>query len=161
MTIADSYRKGGFKYLPSPATNFFKRPDVAARVAEIVAEKVAAEGKARQFGIQRAGLTEEWVILRLKHVIDLAIRGVPIRGRDGKETGQFKPDLPSALNGLRTAADIKGMRIHRHEVGAPGEFARMTDDELDTALVSQALAMGLSGRAVNEIIGLRRVNTSH
>jgi len=53
------------------------------------------------------------------------------------------------------------MLVHRHEVGDPGEFSRMTDDELDLSLEQQARALGLSDRVVNEILGLRCVKTKH
>ena len=59
------------------------------------------------------------------------------------------------------AAKIKGMLVHRHEVGDPGEFSRMTDQELDLSLERQARALGLSDRAVNEILDLRGMKTKH
>jgi hypothetical protein len=62
---------------------------------------------------------------------------------------------------LTLAAKIKGMLVSRHEVGDPGEFSRMTDEELDLALGRQARALGLSDNTVNEIIGLRGVKTKH
>jgi plasmid maintenance system antidote protein VapI len=53
------------------------------------------------------------------------------------------------------------MLVHRHEVGDPGEFSRMTDEELDLALERLARSLGLSDGTVNEIIGLRGVKMKH
>jgi plasmid maintenance system antidote protein VapI len=59
------------------------------------------------------------------------------------------------------AAKIKGMLVHRHEVGDPGEFSRVTDEELDLSLERQARALGLTDSTVNEILSLRCVKTKH
>ena len=40
-------------------------------------------------------------------------------------------------------------------------FARMSDVELDAALVQQARALGLSDGTINEIIGIRGMKTKH
>ena len=40
------------------------------------------------------------------------------------------------------------MLIHRHEVGDPGEFARMSDDELEACLRAHGRALGLPEDAI-------------
>lgn len=72
---ADAYRAGGYHYKPANASRLCKNPAIIARVEEILRERAADEAKAREVGIWRAGLSEEWIIVRLKHVIDLSIRG--------------------------------------------------------------------------------------
>jgi hypothetical protein len=49
------------------------------------------------------------------------------------------------------AALIGGMLVQKHEIGESGAFARMTDEELDDALIEQCRAIGLSERSVNEM----------
>ncbi len=44
-----------------------------------------------------------------------------------------------------------GMFIERHEVGEPGEFARMSDDELAQDLLSQAEKLGIEPRALQHL----------
>jgi len=109
--------------------------------------------------IEKAALTDSWVIIRLKHTIDLAIRGLPVYDRHGRQRTTldglpiFRPDLAQANNGLRTAAQIRGMLVHRHEMGDPGEFARMTDEELDAALIQHWKA--LPDEAVQKLLTVR------
>ena len=105
---AEAYRAGGYIYKPANANRLCRSPAIEARVEEIVGERAAKEANAREIGIQRAGLTEEWIIVRLKHVIDLSIRGLPVYDRKGNHLGVFKPNLDAAINGLKTAAHIAG-----------------------------------------------------
>jgi hypothetical protein len=40
---------------------------------------------------------------------------------------------------------LSGRRVERSEVGGPGEFEAMTDDELERALREKIAALGLNG----------------
>jgi len=98
--------------------------------------------------------------MAFKYVTEIALRGVPIKGPNG-ETTYGQPNLNAAVRALRLCCNIKGMLVHRHEVGDPGEFSRMTDEELDRSLERHARAVGLSDSTINEIIGLRGMKTKH
>jgi hypothetical protein len=148
---ADAYRAGGYIYKAANAYRLCRSPAIEARAQEIIGERTKNETRAREIGVQRAGLTEEWIIVRLKHVIDLSIRGLPVYDRGGNPTGSFKSNLEAAINGLRTAAQIAGLLVQKREVGGPGAFARMTDAELADALLVQCKAIGLSERSLEEI----------
>lgn len=148
---AEAYRAAGYVYKPANASRLCREPSIEARVREIVSERANSEAKAREIAIERSALTEEWIILRLKHVIDLSIRGLPVRDRNGDATGTFKPDLDAAISGLKLAAKIAGLLVQRHEIDQPGAFARMTDAELNQALSDQLKALGLSERSLVEI----------
>jgi hypothetical protein len=148
---ADAYRAAGYVYKPANASRLCRSSAIEARVQELIAERAAGTAKAREIGIQRAGLSEEWIIVRLKHVIDLSIRGLPIYDSNGQPNGSYKPNLNAAINGLKTAALIGGMLVQKHEIGESGAFARMTDEELDDALIEQCRAIGLSERSVKEM----------
>ncbi len=64
--IGEAYREAGYKGKPSVATNFFKLPEMQARVAEIQANRWAGEHKARDIATKKAGLEESWIIERTK-----------------------------------------------------------------------------------------------
>jgi hypothetical protein len=156
----EAYQAGGYIYKASNAHRLCTSPLITARVNEIVAQRYDDERKARTIATQKAGLEESWIIERVKYVTEIALRGTPIKGPNGELTyGQ--PNLNAAVRALRLCCNIKGMLVHRHEVGDSGEFSRMTDDELDLSLEQQARALGLSDRVVNEILGLRCVKTKH
>ncbi|MEZ0031256.1 hypothetical protein ABIF68_001626 [Bradyrhizobium japonicum] len=148
---AEAYRAAGYVYKPANASRLCRNPTIKARAREIISERANSEAKAREVGITRAALTEEWIILRLKHVIDLSIRGLPAYDRNGDATGNFKPNLDAAISGLKLAAKIAGLLIHRHEIDQSGVIARMTDGELNQALSEQFKALGLSEGALVEI----------
>ncbi|BBZ91071.1 hypothetical protein BRDID11004_78010 [Bradyrhizobium diazoefficiens] len=148
---AEAYRAAGYVYKPANASRLCRNPSIEARAREIISERTNSEAKAREIGIARAALTGEWIILRLKHVIDSSIRGLPVYDRNGDATGTFKPDLDAAINGLKLAAKIAGILVHRHEIDESGVFARMTDAELNRAFLEQVKALGLSERSLVEI----------
>ncbi len=157
---ADAYRAGGYTYQPANAHKLCTSPAVVARVSEIAADRYEHERRAREIAANEAGLDEAWILKRLKYLTDISLQGRPIK--NGRPKGEnTKPDGPTAVKCLTLAAKIKGMLVHRHEVGDPGEFSRMTDEELDLSLERQARALGLSDRAVNEILDLRGMKTKH
>jgi hypothetical protein len=53
------------------------------------------------------------------------------------------------------AAKIMGMLVNRHEIGDPGEFARMSDEELDACLAAQGRALGLPEDAIKKMLSRR------
>ena len=64
-TQADAYRAAGYVYKPANASRLCRKPSIKARVRDIISERANSEAKAREIGIMRAGLTEEWIIVRL------------------------------------------------------------------------------------------------
>lgn len=156
-TMQESYGEAGFTGKGSAPVKFFQRAEIVRRVDEIVQHRYAAEHKARDTAIKKAGLEESWIIERTKYVAEVAIRGTPILDEAGKPTGGFsgKPNLKAAVDALRLLSDFKGMRIHRVELGQPGEFARMTDEELDQSLLEQARAIGLPEGAITKLLELK------
>lgn len=157
--VKASYEGAGFtgKGSGPSATRFFKRDDVRARIAEIQDDHFQGQRKATEIAVKKAGLEESWIIERVKYAVELALRGEPVLDAEGRPTGQFsgKRNLRAAIDGLRLASDFKAMRIQRHEVGQPGDFARMSDDELDASLADQARALGLPETAVTRLLELR------
>lgn len=155
--ITQAYADGGFVGNQTAASRFFKRKKVMARVAEIQNDKHAADFKIREIAIKKAGLDESWIIERLKYGIELGLRGEPVLDADGNPTGKFgKRDLKAAMQGLGHAISIKGMAIHRHEIGGPGDFARLTDAELDAELEATAERLGLAREAIEPLLLTKR-----
>ena len=160
-TQHEANQAGGYSYRPANAHRLCTDPAIEARVSEIATHRYEDERRAREIAANESGLDEAWILKRLKYLTDVSLQGWPIK-KNGASTGEkTKPDGPTAVKCLTLAAKIKGMLVHRHEVGDPGEFSRMTDEELDLSLEQQARALGLSDRVVNEILGLRCVKTKH
>ncbi len=158
--IGASYAAAGYHGSTISATKFFKRHEIASRVTEIIADKYEDQRQIREIAVKEAGIDEGWIVKRLKYLADISLQGYPIkrRGPDGRmvATGELgKPDGPTAVKCLTLAAQMRGLLVQRHEVGGPGDFARMSDDELDSALVEQAKGLGLPEEAVTRLIELR------
>jgi hypothetical protein len=150
-TQREAYQAGGYGYKPANAHRLCTDPAITARVNEIVSQRYADEREARAIATQKAGLEESWIIARVKYVAEIALRGAPMKGPNG-ETTYGQPNLNAAVRALRLCCNIKGMLVHRHEVGEPGEFARMTDDELDTCLRAQGRALGLPEDVIEKML---------
>lgn len=151
----EAYRAGGFRYNSGAASVFFAKREVKARVQEIVAERAQTERQIAQVAAQEAGTDRAWVIRHLKHAALMGLRGHPRYTRDGdlmkdKHGNQIygKPDIGPAVDALKLIGQDQGMFINRTEIGGPGDFERMTDEDLKKALTLQAEKLGLPAEAV-------------
>lgn len=141
-TVGEAYVAGGYKYNSASPSQFFQRPAIVARVNEIIAEKHENERRAREIGVQEAGIDEAWICKRLKYLTDISLQGRPIK-KDGVLTGELtKPDGAVAAQCLRLAAQMRGLLIQKVEVGDPGDFARMDDTALDATIDRMAAELG-------------------
>jgi hypothetical protein len=71
-----------------------------------------------------------------------AMQAQAVLDAEGKPTGEFRYNGAVANRALELLGIEIGMFIDRHEIGEPGEFARMTDDELQVYLVEKFKALG-------------------
>jgi hypothetical protein len=58
--------------------------------------------------------------------------------------------ISAAVSAVKVKSVLSGKWIERTEIGAPGEFETMTDDELERALVERFSALGLTRDAGND-----------
>lgn len=154
-SIKDCYIAGGFKYVGSSATTFCQRPDIRARASEIVAQRSREEGQTREIAVREAGLTESWIVERLKYLTERSLRGQPVFDKDGVQIpGRFtgKPDGATAIRCLTLAAQMKGLLINRHELGLPGDFARLSDQELAAKITEDAHAVGMPADVIQAML---------
>lgn len=150
----DAYTAAGFtgKTVQS-AGAVAQRPEVRARVNEIIATQHKVEIRSTERAIEKASIDKEWCISRLKYIVEFGIRGRPMLDDKGTDTGKYivKPDLRSAGGALRTLTQMGGWLINQHEIGAPGDFARLSDKELDGELIEVGKAIGLSDKELLRI----------
>jgi hypothetical protein len=142
-----SYEKAGYTGQIANAVRFFKQPHIVERVQEIVQERYEDERKAREIATQEAGIDKAWVLKRLKYLTDISLQKIEIVRR-GRVIGQGAMDGPTAVKCLTLATQIGGLVVQRHEIGAPGDFQRMSDEELSDSLAAQAEALGIPEDAI-------------
>jgi phage terminase small subunit len=70
---------------------------------------------------------------------------------DAREVRRVKFKLADKKGALVDLGKHLGLFIERHEIGDPGEFARMTDDELNSTLGKFARAAGLPESVVSRL----------
>ena len=153
-----AYLAGGFKYNRAGAHRLCHKPEITTRVAEIRAQREEHDSKARQEAAKRSGIDIAWIEEQQAYVVRLAMRGHPVRDKDGRirrdpETQQpiYKPDLQAANQGLITLGRMKGAFIDRTEIGAPGDFARLSDEDLNKKLLEQARELGLPEEVILQL----------
>lgn len=146
----EAYRAGGLKFDPASASRLFNKPEMKARVAEIQHERAQTERQIAAQSVAEAAIDRAWVIRHLKHNALAAMRGHPLYTRDGDflrdKAGNpryGKPDHAAAAVSLKLIGADLGMFIQRTEIGGPGDFARMSDGELQQELRTLVEAMGL------------------
>jgi phage terminase small subunit len=151
----EAFKKAGYRPDRSAASKMAQEPEVAKRIAEIVADRHAIARKATEKAVERAAVTEEWIITRLKYNAEAALRGQPELDKDGVQTGRFvgKPDRAAANRALELLGKTKGMFIDRHEFGAPGAFAAMSDDELSAKIADMGAQLGIPPKALQAVAG--------
>jgi phage terminase small subunit len=74
---------------------------------------------------------------------------------DAREVRRVKFKLADKKGALVDLGKHLGLFIERHEIGDPGEFGRMTDDELDANVRRQAAALGLPETVIAQMLGRR------
>lgn len=149
-----AYALAGFKGRRGVASDFFRRPKIAARVSELLEARRQVEQRAMLSAAERLGLDKYWVLERLKYNAEIALRGRPVLDERGIQTGQFegRPNHNAATRALNLIGKELGMFVERIEIGGPGEFASMSDSELTEKARQDALALGMPPEAVETLL---------
>jgi hypothetical protein len=160
--IGNAYAEGGYKRNAVAASKFCAKPAIQARVAEIrtLRDKLALQHEiATSADIARKlGITKEKILSALWQNAERCLAGQLAVDEDGKEIpGKYalKPDAAGASRALQLLGmEAFSMFVERHEVGQPGDFARLTDDELAQKVTQDAEALGLSPQAVESFLAM-------
>jgi len=113
----------------------------------LISTKLAA---VRQLSTNRVVLTRAWVLERLMQHADVCLGRsmikLSLRNRKGEivESEMHRPHAEAANKALELLGKEAGMFIDRTEVGAPGEFAKLSDSELGATLLTEAKRLGFS-----------------
>jgi hypothetical protein len=155
-TQLQAYRDAGYKGTTNAAaTKAVHQPEVQMRLAELVRERHEAARKVNERALEQESITKEWIVKRAKFITDRAIRGTkPTYDKDGEVTG-WQPtgrDDGNAINALRLLAQMGGFLIDKVEIGQPGDFARLSDDELTKELLLVGESIGIDTKQIQKAI---------
>jgi hypothetical protein len=120
-----AYEKAGYKRHDGNACTLAKHPEVEARLEEIRGNMVA-EKTGIPFGTNaiaaRANVSAE-------SLIDEAEAARVQAMANGRES--------AAVAAIKEKAILSGKRVERSEIGGPGEFDHLSDEELDRTIVER------------------------
>ena len=150
-----AYTAAGFRPSRQNASTLRHKTDISNRVGEILAERERIHGQSTAKAIERAALTKEWVITNLMDNALMALGKTPVsvsqtEGQPAVLT--FERNAGAANRALELLGRELNMFIERHEVGDPGEWARMTDAELNKSLLEQARVLEIPQEAVERLL---------
>jgi hypothetical protein len=114
----DAYQKAGYKTHDGNACILAKHPEILARLEEIRGEGEQGWPVGTRAVAARANVTVESLVQKHDEIYRRAL-----------ESGQ----LSAGVSAVKEISVLTGHRVERREVGAPGEFENMTDEELERA----------------------------
>ena len=151
-----AYRDAGYTGLSNAAaTKASQHPDVQARVAELVRERHAAQREANERALEQENISREWIIKRAKFITDRAIRGTKATYDEKGNVIAWQPtgrDDGNAVNALKLLAQMGGYLVQRVEMGAPGDFARLSDEELANELILVGESLNIPRKLIQKAI---------
>lgn len=115
---------------------------ICSRIAYLRACKEQQHAESVKATIEKAGLSKEWIITQLMENVAMAKAAEPVLDHEGNPTGEYKQNLGAANKALELLGSEIGMFIKKAEVGKPGEFADLNDDELDRQIADAQRAIG-------------------
>lgn len=132
-TADEAYQCAGYQPSRKNASRLKANEDIQARIEELLSR--AADGVV---------LSKQWVLERLVENANRAMQAVAVNNGDGEPTGEYRYEGSVANRALELVGKELGMFVERKEVGQPGDFDRMSDDELRAEL-GALVASGTSG----------------
>lgn len=112
--------------------------------AQVIAYLAKIDAKAERQLVKKTVATREWIEAKLIEIVDIGMAAVPARDRKGAETGFYRSvDLGAANVALRMLGIERGMGVEKREIGKPGEFANVTDVELEKSATERAAKLGI------------------
>jgi phage terminase small subunit len=118
FTVVDAHERAGYRRNEGNASMLARHPEVQARLKEIKSAVAV-----------RTVITTETLINEAEEVRKAAY-----------DSGQFG----AANTAIKGKAILSGKWIERAEVGAPGEYENMTDDELERQLMARFAKLGFA-----------------
>jgi DUF917 family protein len=133
-SAAQAYVEAGYKANRHNASALARTQPILTRVSELLEKREQADAKATERALEKLALTKEWVIGKLIENVERSMQARRVRGKDGEEQGEYQYQGNVANRALELLGKELGMFIDRKETGKPGDFAGLTDDELDAQI---------------------------
>lgn len=143
--ILAGYSKNGAK---QSASRLLTHADVCARIEYLRKVKEEKHAEAVEKAAKKVGITKEWILEQLAENVAMAKQAVPVLDNEGKPTGEYKQNLAAANKALELLGIESGMFIKKVETGGPGDFERLTDEELEQRIRDTEHALGIAQETI-------------
>lgn len=102
--------RAGFsaKTADSLASQYLKKPLIAARVEELMSDRA-----------KKGAISREWVLERLRQIVERSMQEVAVTDRDGKPTGEWRFDAANAVKALQLLGQHVGLFDERRDETTP------------------------------------------
>jgi phage terminase small subunit len=110
--------------------------------------------------IQKIGISKEWVIEQLVNNVRIAKTAEPVLNNEGLPTGEYRVNIPAANKALELIGIELGMFVKRVETGGPGDFEKLTDDEIEQKIKDTERALGIARDAVGAASASSKASTA-
>lgn len=137
-----AYVSAGYKAHLSNPSALAKDKRIQARVAELLREREEIHSQATAKAIESQAITKTWIIAKLRENAERALQAIQARDADGNPVGDYKYEGSVANRALELLGKELGMFIDRKEIGAPGEFDRMSDEDLARFVAQESARIG-------------------
>ena len=135
-TADAAYAKAGYKPNRHNAARLSTNEHIVARLSELT-ERAA----------NKAVVDKAWVLERLRLNAETCMAMDFVRAPDGTPTTAVTHNPAAANKALELLGKELGMFIDRTEVGRPGDFERMAEDELSDFIRTEAASLGAGAGA--------------
>ena len=143
--VGEAYVAAGYPANRGNATKLKQQESIGKRLAEILAQRETIRGMGVAKAIEQTAATEEWIINKLIQNVERASTAEPVLDSKGKPTGEYRYDGAVVNRSLELLGKQRGMFIDRKEVGRPGDFKDLNDDQLRDLVNREAAELGVRG----------------
>lgn len=159
LLIHEAYSGAGFKSkFSADISRKCNQDHIQARVQELRAMRATVIQRVMTQEIEsshtiamRLGITKEKIIKSLWFNANRCLHGQPVLDANGEQTGKYsgRPDSAGFNQSIKLIGlECHGMFVEKLEIGGPGDFSRLSDDEFAEKFKEEALAAGLPEDAV-------------
>lgn len=131
--LEEAHKTAGFSGNRKSAWKIRQRADVVRRIEELLDRRQLIETEAVERAISATALNQTEILRMLLADRELA-----------REKGQ----MAAAIRAAELVGKHLGMFIERREQGGPGDFAHLSDAELDAQLMARLKERGLSEQQI-------------
>lgn len=152
----EAYALAGYKAHRGNASSLAQSKNILERVAKLLAERETIHSQGVAKAIEQTAATEEWIINKLIQNVERASTAEPVLDSKGNRTGEYRYDGAVVNRSLELLGKQRGMFIDRKEVGRPGDFKDLNDDQLRDLVNREAAELGIRGIRVEASRGSSR-----